>query len=93
VTGIDLEHLADFVSSPGWAWFAEYATREWGPSGLRYQQAVQQAAEKQDAVVELQKVLAAQRAVLEMMRHPAEKLSEMRGKAKAELMNKSRWTE
>ncbi len=77
---IEFEHLSDFVSSPGWEWFTAYVTREWGPSGLRYQQAVRDAAKDANAVVELQKVLAAQDAVLALMRHPAEHLSTARQK-------------
>lgn len=83
MTSIDLEALSDFVSSPAWAWFSEHVTREWGPSGLRYQQAVREAAKDANAVVELQKVLAAQDAVLQIMRHPSEQLQAMRAKAHA----------
>lgn len=85
MNNIDLEALSDGIESPFWASFCEYVTKEWGPSGLRYQQAVQNASEKAEAVVELQKVLAAQRAVLEIMRHPSEQLQTMRAKAKASL--------
>ena len=89
---IEFEALSDFVGSPGWEWFSAYVTREWGPSGLRYQQAVRDAAKDQNAVVELQKVLAAQDAVLQIMRHPSEHLSTVKQKviAAAQEQNMSR---
>jgi hypothetical protein len=87
---IDREALSDFVSSPAWAWFSEYVTREWGPSGLRYQQAVRDAAQNQNAVIELQKVLAAQEAVLMVMKHPAEQLAQMKTKGIPALQGGSR---
>jgi hypothetical protein len=80
-----LETLSDGLSSPFWSWFQAYVTREWGPSGLRYQQAVQNAAKDPNAVIELQKVLAAQDAVYTLMKHPAERLSALRQAHKTEL--------
>lgn len=80
-----LEHLSDGLSSPFWEWFSAYVTREWGPSGLRYQQAVREAAQSADAVVALQKVLAAQDAIHTLMSHPGEKLRQLREQKKVEL--------
>ena len=80
-----LETLNDGLSSPFWTWFQEYVTREWGPSGLRYQQAVREASKDPNAVVELQKVLHAQEAVYALMKHPSEKLQMLRNKHRAEL--------
>jgi hypothetical protein len=90
MTQIDREALSDFVSSPAWTWFSEYVTREWGPSGLRYQQAVRDAAQNQNAVIELQKVLAAQEAILTIMKHPAEQLAAMKAKGIPALQGGSR---
>lgn len=75
-----VETLTDFLSSPGWTWFSAYVTREWGPSGMRYQQAVRDASQNQQAVVELQKVIAQQDAIYAVMRHPSEKLAELKGR-------------
>lgn len=80
----DLETLTDFLSSPGWTWFSEHVTREWGPAGMRYQQAVQNAARSPEAVVELQKVLATQEAVLHLMKAPAERLTMLRGQRRVD---------
>jgi hypothetical protein len=90
MTQIDREALSDFVSSHAWAWFSAYVTREWGPSGLRYQQAVRDAAQNANAVVELQKVLAAQEAVLTIMKHPSESLAQMKAKGIPALQGESR---
>lgn len=80
-----LEHLADGLSSPFWEWFGQHVTREWGPSGLRYQQAVRDAAKDPHAVIELQKVLHTQEAILALMKHPAEILGRLREQKKVEL--------
>lgn len=80
-----LEHLADGLSSPFWEWFSAHVTREWGPSGLRYQQVVRAASENPQAVIELQKVLATQDAIYALMKHPADLLARMREQKKAEL--------
>lgn len=81
----DLETLSDFVHSPGWTWFSDYVTREWGPSGLRYQQAVRDAAQAATAVVELQKVLHTQEQIHQLMRAPAQRLEQLRNQRKVEL--------
>lgn len=88
MTQPDLETLSDFIASPGWTWFSEHVTREWGPSGLRYQQAVRDAAKDANAVVELQKVLHTQEAVLSLMRYPIEKAQTERARKLAELQAK-----
>ena len=80
-----LETLSDGLSSPFWAWFSDYVTREWGPAGLRYQQAVREASQSPQAVVELQKVLHAQEAIYALMRHPAEKLNSLRDQKRSEI--------
>lgn len=78
MTPIELDDLMAGLTSPFWAWFQQYVTHEWGPAGLRYQQAVRSAAESPNAVIELQKVLYAQEQLLSLMRHPSEKLNLMR---------------
>jgi hypothetical protein len=81
-----LEQLSDWLSSPTTEWFFTYAQREWGPSGLRYQQAVRAAAESANAVIELQKVLYAQESVLALVKYPAEELRKKRDHIKRELL-------
>lgn len=80
-----LETLSDGLSSPFWAWFSDYVTREWGPAGLRYQQAVREASKDPNAVIELQKVLHTQEQIYMLMKHPAERLSAARQAHKTEL--------
>lgn len=74
----ELENLSDLLNSEGWRWFSEHVTKEWGPSGLRYQQAVKAAAQDSNAVVELQKVLYAQEQVLVLMKAPRERLENLK---------------
>lgn len=83
ITPTDAENLESMLSGSGWQWLSAHVLREWGPSGLRYQQAVREAATSVNAVTELQKVLAAQDAVLSLMRAPVEALASMKG----QLMN------
>lgn len=84
-----LEQLSDWLSSPTTEWFFTYAQREWGPSGLRYQQAVRNAAESASAVVELQKVLYAQENILALVTYPSEQLKHQREYAKRQVMGPS----
>lgn len=86
MTAPDIEALTDFLASPGWAWFSEHVTREWGPSGLRYQQAVLAASESDNARVELQKILHTQQQIFALMRYPAEQVTRIRGEKKAALL-------
>lgn len=81
-----LEQLSDGLSSPFWEWFGLHVTREWGPAGLRYQQAVRTASMDANAVVELQKVLHTQEAILALMRFPAEELNRLRQQKKQEVL-------
>lgn len=80
-----LETLADGLTSPFWEWFSAHVTREWGPSGLRYQQVVRDASQSPNAVVELQKVLATQDAIYALMKHPSEVLSKLREQKRVDL--------
>ena len=84
-TVTDLEALADGLASPFWTLFAEHVTREWGPAGLRYQQAVRNAAKDPQAVIELQKVLHTQEQLLLLMQWPHDRLTTLRDKARASL--------
>lgn len=81
-----LESLADWVSSPTTEWFFTLAQREWGPSGMKYQQAVRDASKDANAVVELQKVLHAQEAILSLLLRPKEILEAMKAQKRAALM-------
>lgn len=83
--GNDLETLTDGLSSPFWAWFSAHVTKEWGPSGLRYQQAVRDAAKSAEAVLELQKVLHTQEAILLLMQAPRERLAGLQNERKVAL--------
>lgn len=74
----ELETLIDGIEGPFWALFSAHVTAEWGPSGLRYQQAVREAAASADAVVALQKVLHTQEAILHIMRWPADRASALK---------------
>lgn len=74
----DLENLSDLLNSEGWRWFSEHVTKEWGPAGLRYQQAVRDAAKDANAVVELQKVLHTQEQVIVLMKAPRERLEHLK---------------
>lgn len=75
MTDADLEALRDGLSSHFWKLVTAHGSREWGPAGLRYQQAVKDAAESPNAVIELQKVLAAQSAVLNLLSWPVEQFT------------------
>jgi hypothetical protein len=78
---VDLDVVMDGLTGQFWTWFSTHVTNEWGPAGLRYQQAVRAAATDANAVVELQKVLYAQEQILLLMRHPQEKLNVLKQKA------------
>lgn len=67
----DLELFSDFLHSEGWQKFSEHATREWGPSGLRFQQTVRDAAAKKDgAAEELQLILRLQSELVALLQWP-----------------------
>lgn len=74
----ELENLKDGIESTFWDTFCKHVTDEWGPSGLRYQQAVREAAQSADAVIGLQKVLHTQEAILSLMRWPADRISTLK---------------
>lgn len=83
----DLEILSDFLNSEGWRLFSDHATREWGPSGLRFQQTVREAAAKKDgAAEELQLILRLQSELVALLAWPREKLEGIKNQRKAELM-------
>lgn len=77
LTPSEREEIEAGIASGFWALLSKHVTQEWGPSGLRYQQAVRDAAVHPNAIVELQKVLATQEAVLTLMRWPAERLQQL----------------
>ena len=81
----ELESLNDGLASPFWQWFKDRATKEWGPSGLRYQQAVLDASQSQNAVVELQKVIHTQQAIWTLIKAPEDRLQQLRQQRKVDL--------
>jgi len=86
----EYEHLSDGLNSEFWKLFVEHVQREWGPSGLRYQQAVRDASHSANAVVELQKVLFAQDQVHALMRWPVERIHALRHDSRATETSASR---
>lgn len=80
----ELETLTDFVNSDGFRLFTERAQREWGPSGLRFQHAVREAAEgKEGAVAALQIVLKVQEELVGLMSWPNQRLETLRNQRRA----------
>lgn len=75
------ETLDDGLRGEFWTLFCAHVTQEWGPAGLCYQQAVQNAAKDANAVIELQKVLHTQNAILGLMNWPAHRLSQLKSSA------------
>lgn len=72
------EILEEGTATEFWRVVGEYVTREWGPSGIRFQQAVQAAAKSQDAVSELQKVLHTQEQMLWLLRWPNDRVAALK---------------
>ena len=75
------EALEEGLSSAFWTLFATHVTREWGPAGILYQQAVRDAAQSQHAVIDLQKVLYAQEQVHALMQWPIDRLKQLKAQA------------
>lgn len=80
----ELEHLQDGVGSEFWRLFSQHVTREWGPAGLTFQQAVKMAATAPDGMVALQKVIATQENMLAVMRWPSERIEFLKRQARGE---------
>lgn len=74
----DLEALTDLIGSHGFELFGAHVAREWGPSGMRFQQAVKDASQSQDAVLDLQKVIHTQEAIWALMSWPKERIEQLR---------------
>ena len=81
----ELEALDDGLTSEFWRLFGDHVTREWGPAGLRYQQAVRDAAKSAEAVVELQKVLYAQEQLIALMQWPRDRQTALRQQRQQQL--------
>ena len=82
----DLEVWSDFINGEGWQRFAAHASREWGPSGLRFQQCVRDAAAKKDgAAEELQLVLRLQTELIGLLAWPKECFDKLQQARKVEL--------
>ena len=63
---IDPESLEHLLLSPGWAAFVAHVEQEWGPTGVRYQQALETALNLTDseaAASQARQVLAARKTV------------------------------
>lgn len=86
----DREALDEGIHTAFWALFGEHVTREWGPAGLKYQQAVRDAAKDANAVVELQKILFAQEQILLLMKWPADTLKRLQEQARPQMATASR---
>jgi hypothetical protein len=84
------ELLDEALAGEFWTLFSAHVTREWGPAGLRYQQAVQEAANAPEAVAKLRMVLHTQQELLALMRWPADRLAQLTAQAKTPLDPPSR---
>jgi hypothetical protein len=81
----ELEAYQDGLSSPFWLHVSTYITREWGPSGIAFQQMYQSACAKEDikmviAANEIQKAMAA------LLQHPQDRLRELKAHGLRELV-------
>lgn len=82
----ELETWTDFIHSDGWRLFTERCQREWGPSGLRFQQSVREAAAKKDgAAEELRMILLVQEQLVSLLAYPKERWDALRNQRKTEL--------
>ena len=82
----ELEAWTDFLHSEGWRLFTERCQREWGPSGLRFQQSVREAAAKKDGAAEaLTLVLAVQEQLVALLAFPKERWDGLRNQRRSEL--------
>jgi hypothetical protein len=82
----DLELFADFLNSEGWRQFSEHATREWGPSGLRFQQTVRDAAAKKDGSAdELNLILRLQSELIALLAWPKAQYDQAKQKRAVDL--------
>lgn len=78
------EALDDLLTHPGWRWFLAEVEREWGPAGVRYQQALDQALDLTDpaaAASQARQVRAARRMIEVLLKRPAEELARLKGTA------------
>lgn len=83
----ELTTLQDGLTSPFWLAFKAHADKEWGTGGVRFQQAVTQAATKGDAesVAYLRMVVLTQQEVARLLAWPAERVSQMKTQALASM--------
>ena len=81
----ELEAYQDGLTSPFWGYFAAYITREWGPSGIAFQQMYQAgiAAKDWEQVVAANEV---QKAMLALLKAPEERLQYLKAAGLRELV-------
>jgi hypothetical protein len=80
----DLDDLRDGLTGRFWNLFRDHVLQEWGASGLRYQQAVEQAALKTSdgAVDMLRATLFAKKEIERLLAWPDERISQLQQVAK-----------
>lgn len=78
----ELEQLQDLVRSEGWRVFTEFAAKEWGGAGQRFQFAVEQAAQKADAesAAYLRMVILSKKEVERLLAWPTERIHTLKAK-------------
>ena len=80
---IDPESLEHLLLSPGWAAFVAHVEQEWGPTGIRYQQALETALNLTDseaAASQALQVLAARKTVELLLKWPSEEIRRLKAK-------------
>lgn len=75
------EALEDGINGEFFRLLSQHMQREWGPGGIRYQQAVEAAAEDPNATVQLQKILHTSREIALLLRWPHERLQQLKAHA------------
>ena len=86
----ELEELEAGLSSEFWKLLSRQMQREWGPGGVRYQQAVEQAAESPNAVTELQKLLHTSKEVARFLQWPHDRVSQLKAQLRPNVTSPSR---
>lgn len=86
----ELEQLTDFLHSEGWRLFGEHCQREWGPSGLRFQSSVRDAAaQKEGGAQQLQLVLRVQEELIALLSYPKARVEQLKNQQQAALVGPS----
>lgn len=83
----ELEQFTDFLNSEGWRLFGEHCQREWGPSGLKFQSAVRDAAaQKEGGAQQLQLVLKVQEELIALLSYPKQRHEQLRAAKQAQVL-------